>query len=373
MTDILILGGGFAGVVAAERLAQTLGGEHQLTLVARSRQFTFYPALVRLAFGGCEPSDITFDLRDALLDRRVRFIEAEVAYVNPQTHTVTLAGGEVQGDLPYDYLICALGRRLATERVTGFYEHAQHLLTVEAALKFGAAVNDFHQGHAVIGSCPGARLDVPVYETAFALARRLDERNERARITIISPDYPSARMGSADIARAAAPALAAHHIEFMKHFAVSEVTPEAIRTADGLEVEYDLLMLMPPFTGPAALAGTGLTDQEGYIRVERTMRVVGCERTYAAGDCVSLVGPKMGHMAVRQGEVAARNLAAEIMGRAPEEIYEHELMLVLDEGGAASSYLHKQLWDEGAQTVGHGRFWSWAKRVHRMFWQAQHS
>ena len=42
------------------------------------------------------------------------------------------------------------------------------------------------------------------------------------------------------------------------------------------------------------------------------MRVRGHERIYAVGDCVSFSGPKMGHMAVRQAEVAAANLAAEI-------------------------------------------------------------
>jgi sulfide:quinone oxidoreductase len=373
MADILILGGGFGGVVAAERLARALGDEHQITLVSRSNRFTFYPALVRLAFGQCTPDDVMFDLRGALLNRRVRFIKAEVARIDPQARTVSVTGAEVFGELRYDYLIFALGRRLATERVKGFYEHAHHLLSVEAALKFGAALSAFQQGRAVVGSCPGARLEVPVYETAFALARQLDAHKERARITVISPEYPSLRVGSADIARAVAPALEAHHIAFMKQFPISEVTSEAVRTPAGLEVEYDLLMLIPPFTGPAALAGTGLTDEEGFVRTERTMRVVGGERMYAAGDAVSLPGPKMGHMAVRQGEVAAENVVAELRGRVPAATYEHELMLVIDEGGGESSYLHRQLWEDGAKTVGHGRFWHWAKLVQQLYWQLKHS
>ncbi|HKG78867.1 MAG TPA: hypothetical protein VKA78_05595, partial [Pyrinomonadaceae bacterium] len=83
MAKVLILGGGFGGVVAAERLAQQLGEEHQITLISRSRHFIFYPALVRLAFGKCEREDVSFDLRHAMLDRRVNFIEAEVARIDP--------------------------------------------------------------------------------------------------------------------------------------------------------------------------------------------------------------------------------------------------------------------------------------------------
>ncbi len=374
MSNILVLGGGFAGVVAAERLAKSLGDEHQITLVSRKSRFVFYPALVRLAFGRCEPDDISYDLRTAMLSRYVRFVEATVARVDPQARKVVLTGGDIAGEIKYDYLLFALGRRLATERVPGFFEHAHHLLGVDAAMRFGEAVKEFRGGHAVIGSCPGARLEVPVYETAFALARRLDEQQIRARISIINPDYPSQHPAGADLARALQPALEAHHIETLADFPISEVEAELVRAEDGREIEYDLLMLVPPFEGTSALAGTGLTDDEGFVRVDHTMRVIGAERMYAAGDAVYFSGPKLGHMAVRQGEIAAENLAAEIEGRAPSATYNHEVMLVVDEGGKDSVYLHKDLWDEGTtKSVGHGRFWSWAKRVHEKYFQAQHS
>src|SRR5215211_4173467 len=157
MAKVLVLGGGFGGVVAAERLAEQLGDEHQITLVSRNRQFIFYPALVRLAFGKCYPKDVSFDLRHTLLNRRVNFIEAEVAHIDPFDRKVTIAHGQVEGNISYDYLIFALGRRLATERITGFYEHAHHLLNLDKALKFGKAISNFHKGRAVIGQCAGTR------------------------------------------------------------------------------------------------------------------------------------------------------------------------------------------------------------------------
>lgn len=373
MANVLILGGGFGGVVAAERLAKMLGVEHELTLVSRSPRFTFYPALVRLAFGKCEPDDVSFDLRGAMLSRRVRLIEATAARVDPFARKVTLTGGDIVGDIKYDFLLYALGRRLATENVPGFFEHAHHLLSVESALRFGEAVRNFRGGHAVVGSCPGARLEVPVYETAFALARRVREQSGQARITIISPDYPGEHPGGAALANAVRPALEAHNIETLSGFPITEVSAELVRAADGREVEYDLLMLVPPFEGASALAATGLTDEEGYVRVDHTMRVLGVKRMYAAGDAVYFSGPKMGHMAVRQAEVAADNLAAEVEGRGPSATYNHEMTLVVDEGGKDSAYLHKDLWEEGDGVVGHGRFWGWAKRAQERYFTALHS
>ena len=375
MANIIILGGGFGGVVAAERLAKTLGPEHQITLISRSRQFIFYPAMVRLAFGGCESEDVSFDLREAMLDHRVRFIEGEVARINPYDRNITLAHGDVTGEIGYDYLIFALGRRLATEQVTGFYEHAHHLLTIEAAMKFGEAVRQFHEGHAVIGYCANARLDVPAYETAFALSRYLEEQGERDRvkITLIHPHQLDDDLGGREVARALREGFEKHRVELVEDFPVYRVTADEVKAGDRRQtMPYDLLMLVPPFAGAGPVAQSEITDERGFIRVDRRMRVEDVTRMYAVGDCVGFNGPKMGHMAVLQAEVAAANLLAEIEGREPQAEYNHELKYIIDEGGAGSIYLHKGLWDNTNTEFKQGRFWSWAKRVHEKYWLQKH-
>lgn len=375
MAKVLILGGGFGGVVAAERLAEQLSDEHQITLVSRSRNFVFYPALVKVAFGRCETKDVSFDLRTAMLDRRVNFIEAEVARIDPYERKVAIAHGEIEGNISYDYLIFALGRRLATERITGFYEHAHHLLNLDKALKFGQAISNFHKGRAVIGQCAGTRLPVPVYETAFALARLLKERGERdqVRITVVSPGELTSEFEDLDAAIALEKAFAEHDIEFLPNFPIETVTQNSVSTRSGQAINHDLLMLLPPFRGSSAASYFGLTNDEGYINVDWTMRVTGHKRIYAVGDCVNFNGPKMGHMATRQGEVAAMNLAAEIDGHEPVSHYSHELKLVIDEAGNDSIYLQKDIWKESPATIKRGRFWSWAKRAQKEYWKLSHA
>ena len=375
MAKVLILGGGFGGVVAAEHLADQLGDEHQITLVSRSRQFVFYPALVRLAFGKAEPADVSFDLRHTLLNRRINFIEAEVAHIDPFERNVTIAHGEVEGKLPYDYLVFALGRRLATERITGFYEHAHHLLNVDKAISFGKAVKKFHKGRAVFGQCAGARLPVPVYESAFALARKLEEEGERehVRITIASHTTLESELGDFAGAVTLKKALDAQQIEYLPNLSIDSLTRNSAMTKSGDAINFDLLMLVPPFRGSSAASYLGITDKEGYIHVDSTMRVAGLDRVYAVGDCTNFDGPKMGHMAVRQAEVAAANLAAEIEGRAPVSHYRHEMRFVIDEIGAGTIYLHKDFSINEAATVRQGHFWSWAKRVQEKYWQVSHS
>ncbi len=343
MANILVLGGGFAGVVAAESLARRLGPEHRITLVSRHREFTFFPSLVRLAFGRLKLEDVFFDLVHAMQSQRVALTQAEVADYDPDKRFVVVRRGQLEWRIEHDYLVFALGRRLAAERVPGFFKYGRHLLTVDAALRFGEAIKGFHGGHAVIGYCQDARLAVPVYETAFALDRLLRARGERdrARITIVSPEKLGGLLGGDAIAPALREALGERGIEFAPDFPVNRVTEKEVWAGDGQRMGYDLLMLIPPFQGPTEARHIGITDPNDYIRVDSRMRVHLADRMYAAGDSVNFPGPKMGHMAVLQGEVAAANLAAEIEGREPEASYDH--------------------------------VWGWAKREHTRYWTRLHA
>jgi len=373
MARVLILGGGFAAVVAAESLAKRLGPYHEITVVSRNRNFVCYPARVRLAFGKSEPSDISFDLRSALLDRRVQFIEAEIARIDCRERSVTIRSAEFRGELHYDFVLLATGRRLATERITGFFEYADHLLTVDAALRFGERVKTFDRGRTVIGHCPDARLPIPLFETAIAVSR-LHEKGEcnRRAITIVSNETIDQMFAGALLSGRVHDMLRLRGIEFISDFEITEVTPESVIARDGRRLDCGLRMLIPPFCGPGPVLGPGIIDGEGYVKVDKRMRVEGVDRTYAAGDCVSLPGPKMGHMAVRQAAVAADNMVAELEGREPASTYNHEMVLVLDVG-SESIFASKDLWSDEPGEVHQGRFWGWAKRLQEQHWKARHA
>ena len=220
MAHVLILGGGFSGVVAAQALATTLGSEQRITLISRNHRFVFSPALVRLALGECEIDDISFDLREAMLSRRVQFLEAQAAPFDSYSHSVRTIHSTVEGDISYDYLIFALGRRLATELAPGFFEYAHHLLTPESAVKFGEAIRQFSSGHVVLGWCPQSRLALPVYETAFAVSRYFEEKGngQRIKLTIVSPEAVAATGIEGIPVAALQNALATRGIEFVPQF-----------------------------------------------------------------------------------------------------------------------------------------------------------
>lgn len=375
MANILILGGGFGGLVMAERLSALLDRSHQITLVAPNEKFTFYPALVHLAFGDCSADDITFPLRANLDDLGVRFVRGEMLRINDNTHTVEITGHDLNGEIAYDHLVIAPGRRLATEKVPGFFEYSDHLLGIGAANRFGEKIRDFREGTIVVGTCPDGRLPVPVCETAFALARKFEAEvaDGRVRIKVIFPESLEAAFGGATLHKELETAFERHRITVHYEVPITEITEEEIVSSSGHKIRYDLLMLIPPFRGHALLRGLGITDENDFVRVDGKMRVHDLANVYAVGDIVAFSGPKFAHMAVRQAEVAAVNIAAEVKGLEPDTEYYHEISAVIDAGGPDSIFLHYGIWDGAMYRLKQGHFWGWAKDVHDRFWRARHS
>ena len=375
MANILILGGGFGGLIAAERLSATLDRAHQITLVSPNRKFTFYPALVQYAFGECDAADITFDLRTKLEDIGVRFVHGEMLRIHADRRTVEVSGDDLKGEIAYDYLVLATGRRLATEKIPGFFEHASHMLGVGAASKFGERIRDFREGTVVVGLCPEGRLPVPVCETAFALARRFESKvsDGRVKIKVVFPESLAAAFGGASLHKQLEAAFARHDITVHYDVPITEISESEVRSSDGHRIGYDLLMMVPPFRGQSRLAELGITDEHDFVRVDGLMRVHDLPNAYAVGDIVAFSGPKFAHMAVRQAEAAAANLAATLAGKEPDVEYYHEIATVIDAGGGDSIYLHYGIWDDALYRIKQGHFWGWAKDIHDKMWRARHN
>lgn len=374
MANILILGGGFGGLIVAERLAAALDLSHQITLVAPNRNFTFYPGLVHLAFGECQADDITFDLGEKLTALGVRFVQGEMTRMSRERKMVEVAGDDFRGEISYDYLVIALGRRLATENVPGFFEYAHHLLGTGAAARFGHAVQKFREGRIIVGQCPDARLPVPVCETAFALARKFESgvSDGTVRISVIFPESLETAFGGATIHKELEAAFQHHGVNVLYDVPITEISENEILSSQKHKIAYDLLMLVPPFRGNASLRDLAITDESDFIEVDDLMRVRNLDHAYAVGDIVAFPGPKLAHMAVRQAEVATANLLSEIVGERPEKTYYHEITTIIDSGDADSIYLKYGISDDSIHRLAQGSFWGFAKHAHDKYWQARH-
>lgn len=349
MSRIVILGGGFAGVTAAEILASEVGGENEITLVSINRDFTFFPALVPLVFGDFQPDEIHFDLRRKLLERNIRFIQGEVLEIDTELNKVRLTGDDIDGDIFFDHLLVATGRRLATERISGFFEYAHHLLGVGSALMFKKAIDDFEGGSIVVGLCPDAFLPVPVCESALALAKRFEKKIDarEVSITAVFPMTLERAFLGTTLFRDLEEEFRRKKIDLVYDFPVHRVIEDEIISETGSNIPYDLLMLIPPFRGQTSLRRlTMKTDPADFLEVNDHMQVKGFQNIFGAGDIVKVEGPKFGYTAMRQARVAANNIIARLRKQDMKEEYSHELAWLISEQYTDPIFFHYGFWDE---------------------------
>src|SRR4249920_230361 len=102
--QIVILGGGCGGVVAATQLGRKLGADHDVTLIDRRADHIFMPAFLFVMLGERQPRDISRSLSH-LQKRNVKVIQSEIRGIDPIRQEVSLEKEKVS----YDYLIVSLG------------------------------------------------------------------------------------------------------------------------------------------------------------------------------------------------------------------------------------------------------------------------
>ena len=139
--NVLVLGGGIGGVVAANVLSRKLGREHEIVLVDRRTKHRFSPSYPWLMMGWREPHQITRNLN--LLNKKgIKYINGEVLKIDPANRFVKTS----TKDFVYDYLIVALGAELAPETIPGFSDKAYHIYELEEAMKFREVLRNFSGG-----------------------------------------------------------------------------------------------------------------------------------------------------------------------------------------------------------------------------------
>lgn len=366
MARILILGGGFAAVAAAEELARSVDDSVDITMISSTSEFTFFPAIVPMVFGQFSLNDIHFDLRRKLSERNVRLIKGEILSIDSLKRTVEVTGNDVEGTVHYDLLLIAIGRRLATEKIPGFFENSHHLLNVEAAVRFKDTVAGMSEGRIIVGLCPNAFLPVPVCESALALAGHFSSQVADGSVSVsaVFPESLEDAFVGSNLFRDLRGSFEKRGVELVESFPISHVEKGRLVSGNGDSKNFDLLLLIPPFSGQTPVEKALIsTNENGFVQVDQNMKVVGSEDIFAAGDIVSLQGPRFGYMAIRQGKVAAKNIAAMIKGDEPSVAYDHKIEWALGEKHTDPVFFHYGFWDGSLEDHDEDIFFGMAKNL----------
>ncbi len=337
---ILILGGGFGGMYAAMHLDRLLGRDRdiEITLVNQDNFFLFTPMLHEVASCDLDITHIVSPIRKLL--KHVQVFAGRVEAVNLENKFVTVSHGSDAHchDLPYDYLVLAMGS------VTNFYNLAgleKHALTMKS---LGDAI---HLRNRIIqimeeadGECAaGNRDELLTFVVAgggFAGVETMAAINDFARdalrfysnlreeqlkmVLVHSGPLILPELGE-QLGAYAQQKLTERKVDIRVNTKVANATADCVTLSDGDSLSTNTLVWTAG-TSPHPLLGClPCQTEKGRTLVNEYLEVPEWPCAWALGDgaCVPDLQtgkpyPPTAQHAIRQGKILAQNIVAEIRG-----------------------------------------------------------
>ncbi|MBV8990308.1 MAG: FAD-dependent oxidoreductase [Solirubrobacterales bacterium] len=300
--NVVIAGGGVAGLEASLALRDLAGDRIAATMLAPEPEFVYRPLRVREPFAG--PSTRRYPLEEIARDIGVEFRQDAFKWLDPAQCTVHTDAGE---QLTYDALLLALGARLHPR-----FKHALMLDDRRLDEQLHGLLQDVEAGyiHKLAFIAPSQMpWPLPLYELALMTARRAYDMNEELSVTIVTPeDAPLAVFGSA-VSQALGRLLRDNGILVIS--STHAETPAAGQVAlhpGGHSLYVDRILALPELFGPSS-PGVPKRDRHGFIPIDVHCRVPGLDGVFAAGDATDFA-VKHGGVASQQADVAAEGIAA---------------------------------------------------------------
>jgi NADH dehydrogenase FAD-containing subunit len=309
---IVIVGAGYSGLTAAQRVARQ-AHHADVVLVNATDRFVERVRLHQVAAG----QDVgEHALADVLRGGRVRLVVARVLAIDPDRRELQLDGAD---SLPYDTLVHAVGSGPATGGVPGAAENAVPVAHLDGARELRKRVADIAADGGTL-SVVGAGLSG--IETATELA----ETHPALRVRLLSPAEPGAALSgrAREHLRRVFDRLG---VDVRSGATVTEVRPDAVLLAGGETVATDLTAWTTGFSVPQLAADAGIaTDPTGRVLVDGTQRSVSHPDVYAVGDS-SLGRTPRGDVlrmacatGLPTGQYVADVVAARLAGRGPRRL-----------------------------------------------------
>ncbi len=322
--NLVILGAGTGGTVLASLMTRKLDMKQWcVTVIDKGFIHCYQPGLLFLPFnlyGYNDKRDVAKPINHSI-PSEAQFVSAEIKLIDHENKRVETS----EGNFDYDFLVLALGCTVDPSEVEGMAEGMGRNIftfyTLEGALSMQEPLEMFEGGRIVLNiaempiKCPVAPI-----EFVFLADYFFQNKNIRDKVTI---DFVTPLTGAftKPVATSVLSEIAEQkNIGIIPNFQISEVDHEkkVIKSYGGESVEYDLLVAIPPNTGPDVIEESGLGNGLGYaVTDDHTLKVKKAERIYAVGDNTNVPTSKAGSVAHFEAEVIAENIMREMEGKEP--------------------------------------------------------
>ncbi len=335
--QILIVGGGTAGITVAASLRRRMGGRNlDIAIVEPAEEHYYQPALT-LVGAGVQSLAQNRRPESGLIPSGVKWIKGAVAAFDPENNKVELDSGDT---CSYDYLIVCPGLELNWDAVQGAQEalgkngvcsnydprYVEYTWTCIKDLKPGAKAL-FTQPPLPF-KCPGAPQKI-AYLTADYLKKRGSLGDCDLKFLTHAPGMFSVPLFAAELVKVAA--RYGIDVRFQHNLVAidgdaKKATFEVVggdNEGETLTLDYDMIHASPPQRPPEAVRTSPLANEGGYVDVhQHTMQSTKYTNVFSLGDACSTPNSKTAAAIRKQSPTVVRNLLHVIDGGTLEEGYD---------------------------------------------------
>ena len=335
--NIVILGGGMGGIVAANELRKKLPDEYKVILIDKRDSHFYYPSLLWVLAGERNPEQIVRKV-DRLTRKGIEFHQACVDKINLTAKKVQ-AGGEV---FNYDYLIIAMGADLNCGAIPGI-SAGQCLYELEGVLNIREKLKAFPGGKVFVViagkpyKCPAAPIEAALFLDTFFKGKKIRDKVELKLFTVEEGPMGVAGPRISGEVRKMVEKKGIEYLPALKLTAIDQQNKD-VTFDNGQKHYYDLLLVIPPLQAPEFVKAAGLPGESGWIPVNPQTLETKHPGVFAIGDItgIKLTNgkslPKAGVFAHFEAEVVAANIISRIKGKKPAKEFTGGGACFLDTG-----------------------------------------
>jgi NADH dehydrogenase len=336
---VVVLGAGYAGVTAVQRLERELD-EAELTWLSEDDRHLLLHEVHRVVKDPGVVSDITVPVEE-IAAPSTGFVEGTVEGVDTGQRLVELADGRT---VDYGYLLIAIGSRTAFYGIPGLAEqahtlkglddaHAIHDAVVEAAREATPA----EPAEVVVG---GAGLSG--IQCAGEVAELRDDAGYPIEVSLVEATPDILPGMDSDLQAAVRRALDAADVRVLTDDPIVEARDSDVVFDERDPLPFDVLVWAGGITGREALSDAGLDADHDRVETDETFRTSD-DRVFAVGDSALVeqdgdVAPPTAQAAWQAGAVAGENVARRLGGRPLRTWTHHDKGTVVSIGERAVAH-----------------------------------
>ena len=316
---MLILGGGFGGLAAANEIRNNLSSS-QIKITVVDKKDWFMVGFAKLwIIKGTRTFENSIGSLNELTKKEIDFLKEEVLQIDLQNKNIKTT----TKILPYDFLIIATGAVLAPEKIPGLLENGMNLYDHNQLTDIHNKLKNMKSGSIAISimgmpyKCPPAP-----FEASLLIDSMLREEGVRDSVQIhfYSPAPITLPAAGTEISQQILTLINSENIVFHDSCKIKSVEKNKLIFQNNEEANFDLLLAIPPHVAHKIIYDSGLAKDGGFIPINRDCKTP-FENVYAVGDVTTLTVtdtmavPKAGIFAEGEAITVAQNIISKIQSK----------------------------------------------------------